>query len=335
MAVFFAAVLFVFIGMTGLAVDYGFATLERRVLQNAVDAAAQSGATNLSMGVSAAADVQTMVTRNNVAVGTTVVCDYIDNSNVVTGSCSGTPSGTTSGVRVSATSNRPTYFMRVLGIPTVAVSANSMARVSAWNQSSALTQNASNTLFLVCGWSARVAGNPPTYHDILTGTSGNYGVNGTAVGKTFVIHGPQIADCGIHDSAFKGLNSSTGPVTLADWIFTESGVRAGPVAQAVPTPGGCAAGLYSDDTALDNCNMLIPIFTQDSVEPTAHHMVKVSDDWKVWSVMWLMFEVHRTGANEHTGTLLSNAPLVPGPTTLFAPWTKNTSSMFTAVRPVQ
>src|SRR5262245_37820443 len=103
MAVFFAAALFVFIGMTGLAVDYGFAALERRVLQNAVDAASVTGANALARGASPSADVQTMATKNSIAVSTTVVCEYIDNANAVTGSCSGTPSGTTSGVKVTAT----------------------------------------------------------------------------------------------------------------------------------------------------------------------------------------------------------------------------------------
>jgi putative Flp pilus-assembly TadE/G-like protein len=115
MAVFFAAVLFVFIGMTGLAVDYGFASLERRVLQNAVDAAATTGAGNLSRGEAVSADVNTLVGRNGVGLTATVDCQYIDNTGAVTGPCSGAASATTGGVKVTATNLRPTYFMRVFG----------------------------------------------------------------------------------------------------------------------------------------------------------------------------------------------------------------------------
>jgi Flp pilus assembly protein TadG len=150
MPVLLAVMLVALIGMTGLAVDYGFAALDKRVLQNAVDAAAVTGANWLARSLDPSLDVQAIATKNNIAVSTTVVCEYIDNSNTVTGSCSPSPSGTTSGVKVTATNDRATFFMRVLGVPLVTVSATSAARV--YTVSGATQWNMWGSLFIVCGW---------------------------------------------------------------------------------------------------------------------------------------------------------------------------------------
>lgn len=317
MAVFFAAILVALVGMTGLSVDFAFATLERRILQNAVDAAATSGALNLAQGLSPTADVNDMVERNNVALTTTVVCEYVDNSNAVTGPCSSPPSNSTSGVRVTATNARPTFFMRVLGIPTVTVGATSTARVYGIPPNSPYPSSAS--LFIVCGINTkRPSGGPMS---IVQQVGGQWVPNPAADGVEFVIHNPSVADCGMQSSSFKGLNavgSEVGPVTLPKNLITETGTRAGPTTEAVQGPGGCPAGLESND--IDDCTMIIPIFVSSPAKDVAY------------SVMWLAFHIRQIDSNTHYGTLDLNYPIRQQSYTLLAPWTKNTKQVLTLVR---
>jgi Flp pilus assembly protein TadG len=373
MAVFFAATLIVFIGMTGLAVDYGFAALERRVLQNAVDAAAVTGANDLARGLGPASDVNTIASRNNIALSTTVVCEYIDNANAVTGPCSGTPSATTSGVRVTATNDRPTFFMRVLGIPAVTVSTSSMARVytvtgdSQWGMW--------DSVFIVCGWGTTTAtpkangkwdiGSPTNL--LTTGytpTTGGYPASwptsftptasyawewplssDSVYSQWFVIHDENdVAKCGIGDSGFKGLNSSSGtfavptPRWSATSLTAETGSRTGPATTPVPTYQGCGAVTGPDDPNLHDCIMFLPIFTS-TLEPPND---KVNGDYRVRSVRWQPFMIKREikngpsgNTNTHYGQPVRSVNIVANENTTLAPWTKNNNAIITAVRTVQ
>jgi Flp pilus assembly protein TadG len=398
MAVFFAAVLFVFIGMTGLAVDYGFAALERRVLQNAVDAAAVTGATDLASGVSPEADVQTIASRNNIALSTTVVCEYVDNSNppVVTGACSSTPSGTTSGVKVSATNNRATYFMRVFNIQSVTVSATSAARVHTVDSGSAFDQWGS--VFIVCGWEATTAelksngkwqnnaqktdllkrpqtgpltgvNNPSSWPTFLpAASSGEWPLSSTSgsnsvYNKWFVVHDENdVAKCGINDSGFKGLNSSSGtfavptssgtpPIWSATTLTAETGSRSGPATAPVPTTGGCGAITGPDDPKLHDCIMFLPVFSGTLAPPDD----KVAGDYRVRSVRWQPFMIKREIKNGPSGNTNTHyaAPCAPSTATstdapycrgvnivrtantILAPWTKNSNAIVTAVQTIQ
>jgi Flp pilus assembly protein TadG len=393
MAVFFAAVLFVFIGMTGLAVDYGFASLERRVLQNAVDSAATTGAGNLSRGEAVSADVNTLVGRNGVGITATIDCQYIDNTGAVTGPCSSAASATTGGVKVTATNLRPTYFMRVLGVPNVTVSATSAARV--FTVTGATTYNMWGSVFIVCGWDAKTATlksngkwqvdqattnlitrtyGPTTggsaypaawptsftpaasyaWEWPLSSTSGPTSV----YNKWFVVHDENdVAKCGINDSAFKGLNSSSGtfavptPSWSATTLTAETGSRSGPATAPVPAQGGCGAITDPDDPNLNDCILFLPIFTSTLTPPDD----KVNGDYRVRSVRWQPFMIKReikNGSNGNTNThyaspcapssaLPSDAQycrgvnIVPNENTILAPWTKNDNAIVTAVRPVQ
>jgi Flp pilus assembly protein TadG len=353
MPVLLAGMLIVLLGMTGLAIDFGFGTLERRTLQNGADAASLTGATDLASlsstdatvrakGANLVADVQTMVTVNGAAATTSVVCELVDNTNAVTGSCSNPPSNSTSGVKVTATNVRDTFFMRVLGVPTMTISAQSISRVSAWASESSNPANNSGydvwgSFFIVCGYDTMEApnaanGNRYTPYSILSGTPESaepQAVNAGAYGRTFVIHEPnpnRLANCGISDGEFKGLNSSSGLVRLPTWLYDESGNRAGPVSQAVKTYGGCK-GLTSDsDPDLDNCIMIIPIFTKVNV--------KSRGDWDMRAVRFLPFRIIRRDANTHWGTLIDNVALQTDTATMMAPWTKNTQRTMTVVRTV-
>src|SRR4051812_9500265 len=118
MAVFLALLLTLFIGMTGLAVDFAFSTFERPALQNAAHAAALTGAIDLSQGAGPTADVTTIAGKN--ATISSVGCQYVNAANTDVGGCTGSAVGA-SGVHVTATHTRDTFFMRVLGVPTVTI----------------------------------------------------------------------------------------------------------------------------------------------------------------------------------------------------------------------
>ena len=365
MPVLLAAVLITLIGMAGLAVDFGFAALERRVLQNAVDAAAVTGANGLARGVGPSADVQTMATRNSIAVSTTVVCEYVDNANAVTGPCSAAPSATTSGVKVTATNDRPTYFMRALGVPWVTVSASAMARV--FTVAGGSTFDSWGAVFIVCGWGTteavpRVNGNGYTYQqtDLLAplaagstypaswpyGTSYVWPLSSesgptSVYNKRFVVHDENdVAKCGIGDSGFKGLNSSSGTFAVpsvagASWAPTamtaETGSRSGPATTPVPTYQGCGSITNADDPALHNCVMFLPIFTSTLDPPND----KVNGDYRVRTVRWQPFWIEKINSNTHFATPLRSANIVANESTILAPWTRNSNAIVTAVRTVQ
>lgn len=306
MAVLLALMLTAVLGMAGLAVDYGFATLERRALQNAADAGATSGALDLVDNVSPVADVNIMVGRN--ATTTDVQCHYVDAANTVTGPCTATPSSSTSGVRVIATNTWDTYFMRALGVPTITVSAESIARVTSMqdttaNPAGSAPYDAGNALFIVCGYDTMVYGGGT--QSILEGTLANpsgspWNVRNAAWGVEFIIHDSHVSDCGMQSSSFKGLNGTVGTVRLPAVLDIETGTRAGPTRTAVNGSRGCDGGLDSDDAL--NCVMILPI----AVSSPAHQ--------ELYSVRWLPFLIRQRASNQHTGTLLDtynlNDPLL-------------------------
>jgi Flp pilus assembly protein TadG len=352
MPVLLAGMLVVMLGMAGLAVDFGFGTLERRTLQNAVDAASQTGATGLAnlassdsvtraKGANLVSDVQTIVSRNGAAVSTAVVCEFVDNTNAVTGPCSSPPSNSTSGVKVTATNTRGTYFMRALGVPTITASAQSTSRVYAWADGSPNpAQNQAydiwGSFFMVCGYGTMEApngsnGNRYTPSSILAGSASDaqpQALAAGAVGKTYVIHDSnpnRLANCGITDGEFKGLNASSGTVQLPTWLYNESGNRAGPVSQAIKTYAGCPSAASVSDTALNDCIMIIPIYTKVNE--------KARGDWDMYAVRFLPFRIIRKDSNTHWATLLEDVVIQDA--TLVAPWTKNTNRAITTVRAIQ
>jgi Flp pilus assembly protein TadG len=199
-AVLLALILTVLVGMTGLGVDYGYATLERRALQNAADAAALTGARRLIQNLSPVNDVNTIAGRN--ATTTSVACDYVNAADTVTGSCTSVPSDTSDGVRVVATNTRDTYFMRLLGVNTVTVSAQSTARVTSMqntttNPASSAPYEAGNALFIVCGYDTMLYSGGTM--DILQGsmsspTSSPWNVDANALGREFIIHDSHVGN---------------------------------------------------------------------------------------------------------------------------------------------
>lgn len=322
-----AAVMVGLLGMLGLALDTGFVVLERRQLQNAVDAAATSGAIDLvrlpnSTVGDVRVDVDTMVNRNAVAPAN-AACAYVDVNSVALASplCTQLPPTSASGVQVTASRPRDTFFMRALGISSVTVSARSIAHVSALGG-----YDARAALFIVCGYGTFQA-NGLTDKPIFL--PGQLTVNPAAIGTTYVIHGPGVATCGLNPNDFKGLMDrslveSNAPMMTAlnaqlpATLPGENGNQAGQTRVAVEGIGGCSPG---ED---DDCIMLLPI---------AKSGVKSGSDISLDCVMWLPFHVRRTGANEHTGTLLGTSYAVRQPAGVgLTPWTVGSGPGPVAVR---
>ena len=326
MSVLLAAALTVILGMAGLAIDYGFATVERRQLQNAADAAAVSGAINMSQKVSPTADVNAMAGRNAQTTG--VTCEYVDTSNTITGPCGSTPSSTAGGVRVVATNTRPTFFMQVLGIDNVTVSAEAIARIFDWtsytpspNTFTNTPYDAGNALFIVCGYDTKLYGGGTL--SLLQGTqpgTAPWSVNPAAINREFIIHDPHPEDCGMRSSSFKGLNGTDGVVTLPAVLESENGTKAGPTRSAVNGQAGCGANIDVKDAALNNCVMILPIAVSSPAKG------------ELYCVRWLPFRIRRIDANTHTGTLLGNYVVREDGTTVLAPWTYGNTSSVTTVR---
>jgi Flp pilus assembly protein TadG len=304
MSVILALFFTVFVGMTGLGIDFAFSTLERRALQNAADASALTGARDLSQGTTPTTDIATISGKN--ATTSSIVCQYVNTSNADLGDCSGSATGA-SGVHVTAIHTRNTYFMGLLGIPTVTVSADAIARVSSMQNSStnpatSMPYDAQNALFIVCGYKTKLVGGGTM--NILQGSkpgTSPWNINPAAFGQEFSIHDPHPEDCGMASASFKGLNSVVGTVTLPAVLTDETGTNAGPTRYAVNGFDGCPAGATS--SSVDNCVMILPIAVSSPNK----------DD--LYAVRWLPFWIRQIDSNTHSGTLLNsynlNDPLLP------------------------
>ncbi len=326
MPVLLAFLLVAFIGTTGLGVDFAFSTFERRALQNAADAAVQSGAVKLSQGLSPTADVNTIAGRN--ATTSSVTCQYVNTSNADIGPCTGSAIGA-SGVHVTATHTRDTYFIRVLGIPTATVSADAIARITAMQNAAgaSVATEAQNALFIVCGYQTKLYGPGNNKMDIFAAnpTSAPWAINPGAWGREFVIHDTHPTDCGLPSTSFKGLNGTHGTVSLPADLQNETGTNAGPTVYSVNGFNGCGTGLSSNN--VDNCIMLLPI--ADGISTTYYS----PDGYRLHAVRWLPFKIRQIDSNTHTGTLL-NSYSVNDPGNPFWPWVYNgaAASGITSVR---
>jgi len=127
-------------------------------------------------------------------------------------------------------------------------------------------------------------------------TQGWY-INPLAVGHTYDIHGPQVADCGAGSNSFKGL--ANGPFVLPSWIPDSPGVRAGPSSSQVAGDNGC------HDSVLDACVLLVPLCTTATGQGNSVQM---------YCVGFGAFQISQTSANKHVGTLLPGAIATSGQT---------------------
>lgn len=131
------------LGMAGIATDVGHAYLVRNQLQNAVNAAALSGAAEVyNSGADSAESVATTYLALNYNAGNTVASGYPQVNTVCLNLL--LPTGTKCGgttpknaLRVSQAVNVPTLFLRVLGFKTLTVGATATASMQGsaqpWN----------------------------------------------------------------------------------------------------------------------------------------------------------------------------------------------------------
>jgi Flp pilus assembly protein TadG len=134
-----AICLVVILGVAALATDLGYAYLQKRRLQNAVDFALLAGAQKLPNSTNATADAQTFLNSNwqqnahtgsNPTVNSIGTCSF-DPSNPKTqcatgaAACNGT--GTPCQIHLKATASVPTFFGKIFGVGNINVSAQGSA----------------------------------------------------------------------------------------------------------------------------------------------------------------------------------------------------------------
>jgi len=328
MLVSLVAMFAVVLGMTGLAADHALVAYDKRILQNAVDAGATTGAIDLVQGSvnrkvqNTYGDVTTVVARNvrqDMTAAQVPSCSFIDDTRNVTNSGCTQAVDTTSGVRVAAGNPRQTFFMQVFGIPSVDVTAASSARVWAWN-----SYNSDASLFIVCGYSTiRTSNGLPTPiidHGAGSRADGPWTVLQSAIGVEFNIHDPNPADledCNAQGSRMKGVQrAGQGLKAPGEWILSENGTRAGPTTAAVEGIDGCRTGL--NENIANNCVMMLPVVAVSSRNGS-------QDSFKI--AHWLPFRIRRTAANAHTGTLLGpNYVLRANEQIVLLPWSVGSTS---------
>lgn len=190
-----AGAIFVIVGMAGLAVDIGFLYTKRRNMQTAADAAAIAGANALqtACGSSSNCSCATVSNCTNAAAEVATLNGYTNggpnNTTVTVGAPGTAPANPAGGIFVQATVSEavPTYFMRVVGFPTVNVDATAIA---GWATSTNClyvknSGNVSKTL-TVSGGSKVVAScgilDESTNSDGMDVSGGGSEVSGTTVG---------------------------------------------------------------------------------------------------------------------------------------------------------
>jgi hypothetical protein len=274
----------------------------RRAVQGAADAGAFAGARMIanyssSSPTSAQGEVNTLVTDNTFGPWTPSLnsCEYIGDNWAVISTCNQTVPSNASGTRVRTRLTVNTFFIRVLpGAPeTVTVTGYTKARVMK------AVPDVSDGPFIVCGNGTKL--NAGGTKSILRSDNT---IDPSAYGQTFLIHGPQIADCGLKSSDYKGLadqeaNDGNG---LNEWWDGLNGTKAGPTRVKVRGIEGCDANAPSPY----NCVMILPIATDD---PNAKKQGSVP---KLYVVQFGAFWVTETAANKHSGRLLENY-IITGP----------------------
>ena len=291
------------IGVLGLATDLGISFTGKRSMQNSADAAAYSGARRVSQaatttGVSAQSEVSGLVSLNGFAFASaspSFTCVYVNDADTSLGSCSSTVPSTATGVKVTVTETHPTFFIRVVpGAPeTATTSATAIAHVMKPTLSGAGP-------FIVCATDTVLYPATNTSMNVLNKVSGAWQINTSAVGKTFLIHGPQINKCANSNNSFKGIADTTFNNSLTAPPEKYFGYSTGTVASISATVEGvqgCTAG-----GPLDNCVAYLPIAVIDS----SHPVLNTTSDKSMWTIGFASFLITEINSNTHSGKLLGN-----------------------------
>lgn len=268
--IFVALSLTALLAIVGLVIDGSNAYAQRRQMQNAADSSSLAGANALQRyrsGVAGAtpdkilAEAKAAAGRNGAKTDASFTCDLVrldaDGDEIGTVSC---PSSTGAsipadayGVRVSATSDHQTSFIRVVGAESFSAKAKAAAMIRKASPTAAP--------FMVC---ANAAGHPvplllitdPLHPESAT-------INPAAVGKVFTIYGNDVRkdgrDCGNPSSQFRGLvDLDLAPFEVPGWWEADNGNKGGHYLPNIA--GGC--GIESETKIKDTpvgCEFALPL----------------------------------------------------------------------------
>lgn len=218
--IMFALFMTAMLGVLGLSIDVGYSVSQRRMMQNAADLAAISGALAIANyhqdnQISSLTSVQQTIDGNQTHEGSPALeeCRYMDDSLAEIAACDGfVPPGAT-GVSILVRETHQTFFIRVVpGAPTeVSTRARASARVER------LFRAGMDGPFVVCGYGTRT-----TAGSSLSILSNDTSVNPNAVGQTYRLTGQsyapnfyetgdntgaEIADCGLNLAALQDMGS--------------------------------------------------------------------------------------------------------------------------------
>jgi Flp pilus assembly protein TadG len=294
--IMFAIALTAMLGAVGLATDLGLAFSERRSMQSAADAGAYAGTRMIakqnlnSPPISVLSEVEAVVAKNNMNGGviTNIDCNYVtDNGTVITPCVSVIPA-TATGVEVKVTEQHPTYFIRVIPGAPNNVSTNASARANV-----GLAGVPHDGPYLPCGNGTQLAGGGTFDLAIKVGT--DWQINPLALGKTFIIHGPQVERCNAKASRYKGLADTVANRNnfAPGWFNYKEGDTAGFIEFDVEGPDGCKAG-----QEVVNCVAFLPIVVNDPVES--------GNNRQLWCIGFAPFYITAPAPNVHWGKLLQD-----------------------------
>jgi Flp pilus assembly protein TadG len=291
------------LGAVGLVMDLGYAFSQRRTVQNAADAASMAGARALlhwevSDPGAPWREVQELALHPTNRIADTnqtiAACQFVNDADAKVGECADGAPSTATGVRVTVTETHSTFFMQVVpGAPdTVTTSASATAHVQLMNQA------VGDGPFIICSYDTVLekGGKMSILKD-----DGTF--NPAAYGETFVIHGSQVARCGLSNSSFKGLADQEKNTQckqrgnkagcLDQYWYADNGVKDGPTRVKVNGMQGCEPGQAA------NCVMILPIATNNpapiSSNPRQYYVVQMA-----------AFFVSEGKGEKHTGTLLED-----------------------------
>jgi hypothetical protein len=297
----------------GLAIDGSRAYDERRQMQNAADASALAGTRKFndwlmnpeSVNVADVDVVVREVALENGADPARVRCNWIARGDPALptaqlGSCSDTGQAPfASGVRVRTGATQETFFIQIVG------STDFTAEATATAQVQRLVRFGQGVPFLICSQYEAIAGEEQAAADLLDqDAAGVWSIKPEAFGQTINLHGPQMNDCGLQGNNFKGVADDSGNAGAAipgSWV-PDPGTQAGPVRQSLGGMGGCDA---TDN--LDGCVLLLPICPSSN----GGNLNNSGGDGRLYCTQMGLFEIHSSGANMHTGTLLQETVILP------------------------
>ncbi len=263
----------VLLGAAGLVVDIGAGVRQHRSLRNGADAAALTGALAVAQQqfTTIQRDIVDLAERNGVpdtngtsfdGVNGNVTWSYIGNNDADTTQAAAT------GVRVHVIQSWSTHFLSLIGISTIPLAADAVASVER------LTGQGATAPFAVYEFQGGV--------DLLArdGSGKITGLNPAAIGPSYQVHGPQVADP-FQPNRFKGRLPLNGPpFSVGDSIDYDHGDIAGPTRDEVK--------------AIGTPYVILPIFDGNGTDPDKVHVLGFA-----------AFMITPNGANKDYGVIVA------------------------------